>query len=74
LAATSGYQQDSQFSFWDRLVQFISQRDLPGLNFGPNRPPTVVGVPGPVAGAGLPIAVAAGIYLWRRRANGKTKA
>jgi hypothetical protein len=32
-----------------------------------------VGVPGPIAGAGLPFVVVAGVYLWRRRASQRAK-
>jgi hypothetical protein len=39
--------------------------NTPGLGWGKGGR-NVVGVPGPIAGVGLPLAVAAGLYIWRR--------
>ncbi|MDB5562456.1 MAG: hypothetical protein JWN11_1874 [Hyphomicrobiales bacterium] len=57
---------DYQISFGDILSRFIDRNDNRGGwgGSGGDRP-KVVGVPGPVAGVGLPLA-AVGFYFWRR--------
>lgn len=53
--------------------------DTPGLGFGfgfgEDHHHTSVGAPGPIAGAGLPLAaLVGGGYLWLRRRNRREKA
>ena len=45
----------------------------PGLGWGPGGSKGGVAVPGPLAGVGLPVVIAAGGYLWLRRRLRKDK-
>lgn len=47
--------------------------DTPGLGFG-SGDGVSVGVPGPIAGAGLPLAAAIGGYIWLQRRHRRDKA
>jgi hypothetical protein len=47
----------------------------PGLEHSNgNGPPSFRGAPGPIAGVGLPVLLAAGAYAWVRRRREKAKA